>query len=116
MNSERYHLTLSLDGKPARHGWWGSERTARLKCAEWIGEPGNAGHVRVTLVDEVTGAVLTTWSDEALSLRHAVGMDHQETPAPGEDDELEGIVGEAPPVDEYRLSTRAPQPDVSGTS
>jgi hypothetical protein len=51
----RYHLTLTSDGRPAMHGWWGSETVAR-----W-GRPG----VRITLVDEDTGAALTTWPDEA---------------------------------------------------
>lgn len=43
-------------------------------------------------------------------------MNDQEIPVPDEDDFIEDIVGEAPPADEYRLSTRAPHPDVSGTS
>ncbi|MFF1297908.1 MULTISPECIES: hypothetical protein [unclassified Streptomyces] len=44
-------------------------------------------------------------------------MEDQVTPTSGEDEDLlEDIVGEAPPADEYRLSTRGPGLDVSGTS
>jgi hypothetical protein len=40
------------------------ESTARGKVTEWIGLSKGPG-ASVTLVDEETGAVLTTWSDEA---------------------------------------------------
>jgi hypothetical protein len=64
VNPGRYHLTLTRDGRPAMHGWWGSEVVARAKVTEWIGSWGQPG-ARVTLVDEETGATLTTWPDEA---------------------------------------------------
>jgi hypothetical protein len=60
----RYHLTLTSDGRPAMHGWWGSETVARGKMTSWIGHWGRPG-ARITLVDEDTGTVLTTWPDEA---------------------------------------------------
>lgn len=45
------------------------------------------------------------------------GMNDQHAPVPDEYDDLdEAIEWEAPPVDVYRLSTRQPSPDVSGTS
>ena len=59
----RYHLTLTAAGRPAVQGWWGSEAVARGKFSKWIGlskEP----DARVTLVDEETGTVLTTWPEE----------------------------------------------------
>lgn len=56
----RFHLTLTADGRPAMHGWWGSEVTARAKMATWIGSWGGPG-VRITLVDEVTGETLDEW-------------------------------------------------------
>ncbi|MFF4489398.1 hypothetical protein ACFY0F_23365 [Streptomyces sp. NPDC001544] len=62
---ERYHLTLASRGQPVQHGWWGSEETARRKFTRWIGEYGSMPDAQVTLVDEETGTVLTTWPDEA---------------------------------------------------
>lgn len=56
----RYHLTVT--GPVAVQGWWGSEETARDKFKEWVGDWGKPG-ARVTLVDEETGAVLTTWPE-----------------------------------------------------
>ena len=64
MNRERYHLTLTTEGRPAMQGWWGSEAVARRKFTEWVGGR-KLPDVTVTLVDEETGAVLTTWPDEA---------------------------------------------------
>jgi hypothetical protein len=64
MNPGRYHLTLTSDGRPAMHGWWGSETVARRKATAWIGQWGRPG-ARITLVDEDTGTTLTTWPDEA---------------------------------------------------
>ncbi|MFJ3283662.1 hypothetical protein ACIPMW_00100 [Streptomyces sp. NPDC086669] len=65
MNSnqpDRYHLTVT--GHVAAHGWWGSETVARAKMTEWIGDWGRPG-ARITLTDQETGTVLTTWPDEA---------------------------------------------------
>lgn len=56
----RFHLTLTAAGRPAMHGWWGSEVTARGKLATWIGSWGAPG-VTITLVDEETGTVLEEW-------------------------------------------------------
>ncbi|MCX5522568.1 hypothetical protein OG342_06785 [Streptomyces bobili] len=64
MQPARYHLTLSMAGRPMMHGWWKSEATARRKFSAWIGERGKEG-ARITLVDEETGTTLTTWPDEA---------------------------------------------------
>jgi hypothetical protein len=65
MDDQRFHLTLTLDGRPAMQGWWGSEATARRQFKVWIGERGSMPGVRIVLVDEETGTVLTTWPDEA---------------------------------------------------
>jgi hypothetical protein len=64
VNAERYHLTLYSAGRPMRHGWWGNKATAQRKFTAWVGESGNLPDVRVTLVDEETGTVLTMWPDE----------------------------------------------------
>ncbi|MEU3957578.1 hypothetical protein AB0F45_35715, partial [Streptomyces achromogenes] len=36
----RYHLLLTMDGRPVQHGWWNREETARDKFRRWIGERG----------------------------------------------------------------------------
>jgi hypothetical protein len=64
MDDERYHLTLTLDGRPAMQGWWGSEATARRQFKVWIGERGSMPGVRIVLVDEETGETLTSWPTE----------------------------------------------------
>jgi hypothetical protein len=61
----RFHLTLTLDGRPAMQGWWGSEKTARRLFKVWIGERGSMPGVRITLVDEQEQRVLASWPDEA---------------------------------------------------
>ncbi|MER5843667.1 hypothetical protein ABT099_25930 [Streptomyces prasinus] len=62
MNPDRFHVTLASAGRPVQHGWWASEATARAKFREWVGEWGLPG-ARITLVDEETGRVLTTWPE-----------------------------------------------------
>jgi hypothetical protein len=61
---DRYHLTLTSGGRPAMQGWWGSEAVAREKFVKWVGGC-RLPDATVTLVDEETGTVLTTWTDEA---------------------------------------------------
>jgi hypothetical protein len=58
---DRYHLTLTLDGRPAMQGWWAKEPTARRQFSAWVGERGEMPGVRITLIDELDGTVLTTW-------------------------------------------------------
>ncbi|MGQ5640777.1 MULTISPECIES: hypothetical protein [unclassified Streptomyces] len=60
----RCHLLLATAGRPVQHGWWDSEATARDKLRRWIGEYGSMPDPRVTLTDETTGTVLTTWPEE----------------------------------------------------
>ena len=64
MNDQRYHLTLTSAGRPVMHGYWGVRATADDKFRRWIGEHGSVDGARVTLVDEETGVVLTTWPEE----------------------------------------------------
>ncbi|MFF7824162.1 hypothetical protein ACFZCM_02965 [Streptomyces rochei] len=59
----RYRVTVTVQGRPLMHGWWGSETTARRKFASWIGEHGSRPGARVTLTDEETGETLTEWPD-----------------------------------------------------
>jgi hypothetical protein len=61
MTEGRYHLTLTADGRPAMHGWWASEATARRKWTAWIGGRGSLPGARVTLVDEDTGETVADW-------------------------------------------------------
>ncbi|MFI6032933.1 hypothetical protein ACIBBD_01885 [Streptomyces sp. NPDC051315] len=65
MSPSRFHLLLTSAGRPVQHGWWESEATARRKFSSWIGEYGNLPDARVTLTDEATGTLLTTWPDES---------------------------------------------------
>ena len=58
--SERFHLALTAASRPAMHGWWSSESTARGKFTRWVGTWGLPG-VRITLVDEETGVLLDEW-------------------------------------------------------
>ncbi|MFH9663623.1 hypothetical protein ACH4NF_35730 [Streptomyces sp. NPDC017248] len=59
----RYHLLLTMDGRPVQHGWWNREEIARDKFRRWIGERGGRPGTRVILLDEETGAVLADWPD-----------------------------------------------------
>jgi hypothetical protein len=65
MRPGRYHLLLASAGRPVQHGWWDREETARRKFTTWVGEYGSMPDARITLVDEDTGTVLTTWPDDA---------------------------------------------------
>jgi hypothetical protein len=58
--TERFHLTLTSADRPAAHGWWASEVTARRKFSSWVGSWGRPG-VNITLVDERYGTVLSSW-------------------------------------------------------
>jgi hypothetical protein len=61
MTADRYHLLLTLDGRPAMQGWWSRETTARGRHEAWKRERGKMPGVRITLVDEETGRTLTEW-------------------------------------------------------
>lgn len=63
MHPERFHLTLTSASRPVLQGWWADEAVARGKFTTWIGQHGSIAGARVVLVDEETGAVLTTWPD-----------------------------------------------------
>lgn len=63
VNADRFHLTLTADGRPVMYGWWSSEVTARRKFAAWVGEYSGLPGARVTLVDEETGTALATWPE-----------------------------------------------------
>lgn len=64
MTADRFHLTLTIDGKPARHGWWGNPHVADDKFRDWVSEcTGRAGS-HVTLVDEATGTLVQQWPQE----------------------------------------------------
>lgn len=61
---ERYQLTLTVAGGRVARGWWGSEEAARRQFTRWVGQYGSMPGARITLVDEDTGTVLTSWPDE----------------------------------------------------
>lgn len=57
----RYHLTLTIDGRPTMHGWWGKRETADRKFLSWIGDYGNTDRARIVLTDQADGRELTAW-------------------------------------------------------
>jgi hypothetical protein len=57
----RYHLLLTIAGRPVMHGWWADEKVARGRFTVWIGERGSLPDARVTLLDEEAGETLTDW-------------------------------------------------------
>jgi hypothetical protein len=63
MTVDRFHVTLTLAGRPTLHGWWGSEPIARAQFLALVGRYGQPGS-RITLVDEETGEMLTEWPEE----------------------------------------------------
>jgi hypothetical protein len=63
VNAGRFHLTLFSGGRPVAHGWWADRGTADTKLVAWVREFA-VDEPRLTLVDEETGAELTTWPDE----------------------------------------------------
>ncbi|MCX5357339.1 hypothetical protein OG864_00905 [Streptomyces sp. NBC_00124] len=63
-DQNRYHVTLILDGRPARHGWWAVETVAREKFTLWVSECSGKTGSSVILADEHTGVVLTTWPQQ----------------------------------------------------
>lgn len=65
MDDQRYHLTLTTEGKPVMHGWWGDLATAKRKYRSWIGEHSNVDGARVTLIDEQEQRVLASWPEIA---------------------------------------------------
>jgi hypothetical protein len=44
----RYHVTLTLVGRPTLHGWWGNEDVARSQVRDLVGQHGRPG-TRITL-------------------------------------------------------------------
>ncbi|MER5917106.1 hypothetical protein ABT124_43865 [Streptomyces sp. NPDC001982] len=64
---ERYHLTMSTAGRPAMHGWWPKEATARGKFRDWIGAYSKMPDAHVTLAEQ-TGAgeqLLESWPSDS---------------------------------------------------
>ena len=61
---DRFRVTLASADRTVMNGWWASEETARGKFRDWIGEHGSRPGARITLVDEETDTVLTTWPQE----------------------------------------------------
>jgi hypothetical protein len=37
VGDERFHLTLTAEGVPVTHGWWGRRPTAEHQYRSWIG-------------------------------------------------------------------------------
>ncbi|MCG8971390.1 hypothetical protein [Streptomyces sp. CL12-4] len=61
--TNRYRVTVAIDGRQMLRGWWQDESVARRKFTGWVGEHGARPHVLITLTDEETGATLTQWPD-----------------------------------------------------
>ena len=60
----RYHLLLTLKGRPSMHGWWDDKVAAGGQFTDWIGSWGQPG-ATVLLVDTADGTVIHSWPDEA---------------------------------------------------
>lgn len=61
---ERFHLTLTVDGRAVAEGWWADETVARGRWSAWVGDFGRPG-ARVTFVDrEDGGRVVAAWPME----------------------------------------------------
>jgi hypothetical protein len=60
----RFHLLLSVDGRPMMHSWWNDEAVARDRFRDWIGERGSLPGARIELTDEETGEELDSWPSE----------------------------------------------------
>ncbi|MBB6081146.1 hypothetical protein [Streptomyces paradoxus] len=41
MDDDPFHLTLTADGKPVMHGWWGKKPAAEHQYLSWIGSWGS---------------------------------------------------------------------------
>ncbi|NWF25214.1 hypothetical protein HW130_02875 [Streptomyces sp. PKU-EA00015] len=61
---QRYHLVLTVDGRPVMRGWWADRATADRKFLSWIGERGSRSGVRVTLTDQIDGKELAAWPQQ----------------------------------------------------
>jgi hypothetical protein len=61
--SGRYHLLLTVGGRPVQHGWWDSEETARRKFTRWVGDWSRPG-TQVVLTNEESGETLADWAAE----------------------------------------------------
>ncbi|MFJ4925239.1 hypothetical protein [Streptomyces sp. NPDC088736] len=61
----RYHLLLSVDGRPAMHGWWDRRATADRQFSSWVGERGSMPGVCIELVDTAVGETLTEWPEKS---------------------------------------------------
>lgn len=60
-DQQRYHLTVTIDGRPVVHGWWSDRTTADRKYRGWIGDYGSRSGARITLTDTATGEQLAAW-------------------------------------------------------
>ncbi|MFF9453580.1 hypothetical protein [Streptomyces flaveolus] len=59
--TNRYRVTVAIDGQPMLRGWWQDKTVAHRKFTGWVGEHGDRPHARITVTDEETGATLTQW-------------------------------------------------------
>ncbi|MFF3691003.1 hypothetical protein [Streptomyces sp. NPDC002187] len=58
---QRYHLTLTIDGRPTMHGWWADHAVADRKFLSWIGDYGSTAGARITLTGQTDGREPATW-------------------------------------------------------
>ncbi|MFE2689646.1 hypothetical protein [Streptomyces mirabilis] len=73
MSNQRYHLTLTTDGRPAMHGWWANEATARSQFTTWIGAWGELLDARIALVNEEAGETIADWPGQVRGIRFVGG-------------------------------------------
>ncbi|MGI5436833.1 hypothetical protein ACQEV4_04995 [Streptomyces shenzhenensis] len=61
MDEQRYHLILTIDGRPFMHGWWRDRAVANRKFRSWVGEYGSLPGAHIVLVDAEAGEALASW-------------------------------------------------------
>lgn len=64
MRSDRFHVALTVAGRPVQDGWWSDEETARRKFVSWIGQYGDTPGARIALADQAAGVMLASWPGE----------------------------------------------------
>ncbi|MFF8973543.1 hypothetical protein [Streptomyces sp. NPDC014995] len=55
---------MTVDAAPVMEGWWDDRATTERKYTNWLGAHGDRDGASVTLTDEETGTVLTSWPED----------------------------------------------------
>jgi hypothetical protein len=65
VDDERFHLTLTAEGAPAMHGWWGKRPTAEHQYRSWIGSWGSIDGASIVLAERADAGerVIASWPE-----------------------------------------------------